>query len=329
VRCDNAAQIRHFLDYWRTTRELLDAQFVDWIPRFFPELPASQTAAIYHELEGGKRIRGCLVCLVSDALGGRLEDAIPRAVAIECIQAASLIHDDVVDGDLLRRGRPATWTTQGSRKAVLLGDFIFATALQRMVEISREDGLAAAQAIATMASGAYQEPLEPAELDGSALMDERQGRELYPRIIYLKTGVLFGTAARLGAFAAGAPSAMAALAFELGVQIGEAYQIADDLHDLDPGTEGPISQLSLLVPALLHFCSDTCPRPEVLLDRDNDELYRRMIDEAYPLLRQRMHEAMALRLRRAVSAARRLSSNGYSPVLEAAPEQIVGMMLPS
>jgi len=56
-----------------------------------------------------------------EALGGGLESAIPRAIAVEFIQAATLIHDDFVDQDTLRRNRPAVWTVEGARRAVLIG----------------------------------------------------------------------------------------------------------------------------------------------------------------------------------------------------------------
>ena len=149
-------------------------------------------------------------------------------MAIECVQAASLIHDDFIDGDTLRRDRPATWTVLGPRRAVLLGDVIFATALRRMAELGREDGVVLAKAIATMAAGAYQEPLALSELAQDAGLDAAR---LYPRLIYLKTGVLFGAAAQLGALAAAVSAPLAARAFEYGVWIGEAYQIADDVQD--------------------------------------------------------------------------------------------------
>src|SRR4051812_18186344 len=109
-----------FGDYWKTTRELLDAEFECWIPRFFNGQPADQVAAVREVLADGKRLRACLVCLLSEALGGTPAATLPRAIAVECVQAASLIHDDLIDGDTLRRNRAATWTTKGPRRAVLL-----------------------------------------------------------------------------------------------------------------------------------------------------------------------------------------------------------------
>jgi len=80
---------KDFLEYWSFVKPQLDEGCRQWIPELSPELPSEQWDSIYQTLKAGKRIRGCLVCLISEALGGKIEDAIPRAVAIECIQAAS------------------------------------------------------------------------------------------------------------------------------------------------------------------------------------------------------------------------------------------------
>jgi geranylgeranyl pyrophosphate synthase len=218
-----------FDQYWEATREHLDGEFERALPRFFDRLAPADLGAVREVLAGGKRLRGCLVCLLNDALGGSREAAVPRALAVECVHAASLVHDDLIDGDISRRNRPATWTTKGPRRAVLLGDLMFATALRRMTESGRDDGLALAEAIATMAMGAYKEPQVQSDLVLASITD-RAGP--YAELIHLKTGILFGTAARVGALAAGISAPLAALAFEYGARIGEAYQIADDLQDL-------------------------------------------------------------------------------------------------
>jgi hypothetical protein len=306
-----------FRDYWKTTRGRLDAEFECWVPRFFDGQPAPHVAAVREVLAGGKRLRGCLVCLLSEALGGTPAATLPRAIAVECVQAASLIHDDLIDGDTLRRHRAATWTTKGPRRAVLLGDLIFATALQRMAELGRDDALALGEAIATMATGAYQEPLMPNDLDAAV-----DPASLYPQLIYLKTGVLFGTAARLGALAAGLSAPFAALAFEYGAQIGEAYQIADDLQDLvdlPAGRPGAWAQLPL-APALWHFCADVDVADRAVLTTENAARLR-------PRLRSGMLAAIEARLQQAMAAADQLPSGSYHVLLRTAPHDIVQAML--
>ncbi len=311
-----------FADYWQRTRAQLDSELPRWLPRFFPHLPQWQSGFVEEALGGGKRLRGCLVCLLCEALGGAREDAIPRALAVECVHAASLIHDDLVDGDGLRRGRPAFWTVSGGRKAVLLGDVIFATALQRMVELSPADGAALAQAIATMASGAYQEPLDLSDLQPALFDDERRGRELYPMIVYLKTGALFGAAARLGANAARSTPELADVAFEFGVQLGEAYQVADDLYDLVDAAE-PV-QPALLAPLLLYFCPDIdVDAPFDRLLEGQQDAFMDWLNWVRPQLRERMRADLALRLENVRHTAHSLPSGPYAPLLSAAPVEIV------
>jgi geranylgeranyl pyrophosphate synthase len=181
-----------------------------------------------------------------------------------------------------------------------------------------------------MASGAYQEPLASTELAQAARPDERHGRELYPRIIYLKTAVLFGTAVRLGAIATAASPATAALAFDLGVNVGEAYQIADDLHDLielDAGTQDPAVLLPLVAPIVLHFCADARMRAPPMLFGADEEKMCGWFEKLRPLLRERMRQAIEARLRLAVSASQHLPGNRYTKLLETASAEIVQSML--
>jgi geranylgeranyl pyrophosphate synthase len=327
-----------FLAYWHRTRRELDEALVAWVPRLFQGVSEEGAEAIHQALAGGKRLRGTLLCLAGEALGGRRADALPRAVAIECIQAASLLHDDFVDRDPMRRGRPAAWKTHGPRRAVLLGDLMFATALARMVEVGRDDGLATAEVIATMASGAWQETLTPEELDALLITDGEGGQDLYPRIIYLKTGALFGAATRLGALGAGAEEALVRQAFDFGVHLGEAYQIADDLADTvvqaeglvhegarDPGVALPGPDYARLAPALMHFCgSEALPPP---LSPDEPAAGRWIPADTLERLRSRMHEAIDERLDRAAGSIRTFPENPLTHLLEEAPPRVVAVML--
>lgn len=200
----------------------IDAEFARRVGEWFPALPEAQQQALQEMLADGKRIRGVITCLVAQALGAPLERALPSALAIEMVQAASLVHDDFVDGDTVRRGRPAAWTSLSPKRAVLLADLIFATAIEEMARTGSREGETLAHAIATMAQGAVEEALGAGEL---------RGAQAYRRVIQLKTGSLFAAAARLGALAAGADPAMQEAASAYGAHIGELYQIADDLAD--------------------------------------------------------------------------------------------------
>ncbi len=180
-------------------RPRLDEAFNRHLTFLLEDIPLRHAASLGASLEGGKKIRGGLLCMLNSALGGVLESAIPRANAVELIQTASLIHDDFVDQDTVRRNRPATWTLVGARRAVLLGDVMFASAIKMMSDLSQEDGSVISDAIAQVARGAIHEPLDPLLLIGEIESNRLDGR-LYEKIIHLKTGILFGAACRLEYF---------------------------------------------------------------------------------------------------------------------------------
>lgn len=203
-------------------RARIDAELERGLDEWFPDLPPSHRDALRGVLADGKRLRGGLACLVAEALGADAAAALPGALAIEMVQAASLMHDDFVDGDTRRRGRPAAWTLLTARGAVLLADLLFATAIEAMARRGPRECAALAEAIGAMAQGALHETLFPGA---------------YRRIIELKTGSLFAAAARLGALAARAPHEAVEAAASFGACAGALYQIADDLADGAPPAE--------------------------------------------------------------------------------------------
>jgi hypothetical protein len=311
-------------DDWRRLRAELDAGFARWTEAFFGDLSLSEFEAIRQALIAGKRVRGGLVCLVCEALGGDVEAALPRAVAIECIQAASLIHDDYVDADRIRRGRPALWTVTGPRKAVLLGDVMFATVIRKMVALSARDGAVVAGAIATMASGAYREFTEPNAL-AYAIAKGEYRRKCYEEIIQLKTGALFSAAAELGAVAADAPGDRVTRASAFGARLGQAYQIADDLAEigrLDDPSNDLGDRLPALIPVLLYFCPEAGRSIMGLLAREQSAAWP---DGILDTLKRRMREAIVSRLH---LAARELKGfpAGASARMEAMAGAIVQVM---
>ena len=208
--------------YRAAAKARIDAELKLRAAQWFSALPPAHADALHTILAEGKRLRGSLTCLVAEALGGTLEQALPAALAVEMVQAASLVHDDFVDGDTVRRGRPAAWTLLSSRRAVLVADVMFAMAIEKMAQAGARECAALAHAIAAMAQGALQE---------SAGNSCAENLDAYRRIIYLKTGSLFGAAARLGALAVDAQEPLLQAATDFGARAGELYQIADDLAD--------------------------------------------------------------------------------------------------
>lgn len=312
----------NLMTYWKSANTEIEIGLSRWLPMLCQDLPEMSPETMRQPLAGGKRIRGCLVCLMSEALGGTLEAAIPRAVAIECIQAASLIHDDIVDGDRMRRSQPATWTVEGMRKAVLLGDVIFSTAIERLAELGPRDTQTLAHAIATLAKGAYQEAIDPVVLR-SALLEGRYQPAIYEQIIRLKTGALFAAAAQLGALAAEASDEMAARAFAFGMRLGEAYQIADDLDDLAAWPDQQAIAAVPLLPTLLYF-SDKAPSPISMLDLfDGGDAWHSEMALQLPGIMARMQVAIIARTNSALAELQGLPDNPHLKLLRSLPRQIL------
>ena len=200
-----------FLSYWESARSDID-QYLMVKASIFTHFENEMRRA----LEGGKRVRGTLTLLVCDALGGKREDALERAAAIEFIQASSLAHDDFLDGDERRRGRPALWVELDPKRAILLADILFASAQLQMQEQSREDGRILAEAIRDVAYGAAIESLA----DYKSL------------VVPKKTGALFAAAAKFGAIAAKSSKDVIERSYKYGMLVGSAFQLADDVTDV-------------------------------------------------------------------------------------------------
>ncbi len=173
---------------------------------------------------GGKRVRPVLVLL-----GARLFDvAGPRPIAIaaaaEWLHSASLLHDDVVDGASLRRGRASANAVFGPRQAILVGDFLYARLCEALVEDgSREMLLAYARTISEMAEG------EVLQLGRSFQPDLDE--QTYLDVIGRKTSSLLATAAESGAIIGEAKPDERAAVREYGRQLGLAFQLVDDALD--------------------------------------------------------------------------------------------------
>lgn len=315
-----------FKKYMESLKPLLDADFTGHMISLLGDMKHVRSLDTMQTLRGGKTIRGCLLCLIAEAFGGGLESAIPRAVAVELIQTASLIHDDFVDQHRVRRHRPAVWTLEGARKAVLLGDIIFASAIRMMSEIGRIDGLIISKAIAEISLGAFREPMNLL-----ALFEEIEpGGEtsFYERIIYLKTGALFGAACRLGAAAARNNERLQRAWGRYGVGIGEAYQIADDLHEIEQiltTRSMAKSEMISLAPALVSFVQGSRPHILDALRRKSACAKEEMLEHCEDAAKA-MKAEIKKRLQTAVAEIEMdIPANKYGALVREAPWEIIHM----
>jgi geranylgeranyl pyrophosphate synthase len=173
---------------------------------------------------GGKRLRPLLV-LVSAGDSALEETVIRAAVAVELVHSATLVHDDVLDGATLRRGRPTVVASAGRGVAVATGDVLFARAFSELVRNGRpEEVQALSDASAALARG---ELLQREDAWNTEVDVER-----YLLRCELKTASLFVAACHLGALEAGAPRETIEALCRFGRGIGVAFQLLDDVLDV-------------------------------------------------------------------------------------------------
>ncbi len=178
---------------------------------------------------GGKRIRPSLLLLAAQSLGYRGKEMIQLGAVVELVHTATLIHDDIIDGAGIRRGRPSANTTWGNSKCVLAGDWLYMQAFRIALEQRNFK-------ILDLLIGLTQQMVE-----GELLQMEKLGRvpgeAEYYDLIYRKTACLFHISMRLGAVLAGASEEIEEQMGEYGRNLGVAFQIVDDVLDLTASEE--------------------------------------------------------------------------------------------
>ena len=175
---------------------------------------------------GGKRLRPALVLLSAGAFGPIQADHHALAAIVEFIHTATLLHDDVVDESAMRRGRATANNLFGNAASVLVGDFVYTRAFQMMVGINSMRVMEVlAEATNIIAEG---EVLQLLNVHDADVTDEA-----YLKVIHFKTAKLFEAAARLGATISNVSAEQEQAMAEYGMRLGTAFQLIDDVLDLD------------------------------------------------------------------------------------------------
>jgi len=179
---------------------------------------------------GGKRLRPALLLLVAESLGRTPEETLPPALSIEVTHSFTLIHDDVMDDDPLRRGEPSVHEKWDVPTAILTGDYLYSKAFETALETDAPD--ATLNRVMEILSATCTRICEGQALDVelSAAETDSVSEDEYVRMIELKTGVLFAAATGIGALVAGNDAYDEA--YDYGLKIGKAFQIQDDVLDL-------------------------------------------------------------------------------------------------
>ena len=208
---------------------------------------------------GGKRLRPKLVLLVGEAVGLSREAVMPLAYSVELLHTASLLHDDVVDGTEIRRSRATANQVFGDKPALLVGDFLSASALDIVFSLGNVQlGSLIVKTIKRMAEG------ELLEIERSLAFHDNL--EVYFNIIYLKTASLFELCAIAPGIMAGLSGDLLSAIAKFGRNIGMAFQVVDDIINLVPDTHddkdafNDIAERKSTLP-LIHLFQD---KPELL-----------------------------------------------------------------
>jgi octaprenyl-diphosphate synthase len=209
-------------------RELVTADFeaVDRVikRRLHSQVALVDQVASYIIHAGGKRLRPLLVLLAARACGHGGERHVDAAAIIEFIHTATLLHDDVVDGSSLRRGRETANEAFGNATSVLVGDFLYSRAFQMMVTLDR-------MRIMQILSEATNVIAEGEVLQLMTARDPDTTEARYIDVIYRKTAKLFEAGGQIAAVLSDAPAEIEDALARYGKHIGTAFQLIDDALD--------------------------------------------------------------------------------------------------
>lgn len=186
--------------------------------------PLLREIILYVNKQRGKQMRPILVLLIGKMYGKVNEATFNASLALEFLHTASLVHDDVVDDSMQRRGQPSVNAIYNNKLAVLTGDYLLSTSL---VLTGKSDDTRVTQIIGalgqTLADGEIVQILHS--------HDESVSEEVYLEIISKKTASLFSSCAEIGALTAGASQEDIDRARQIGEYIGICFQIRDDIFD--------------------------------------------------------------------------------------------------
>ncbi|GAK60439.1 polyprenyl synthetase [Candidatus Vecturithrix granuli] len=234
--------VKDLKTYLREKQQIVEQALEHYLP------PEASYPAIIHEamrysvFAGGKRLRPILLLMAAEMCAKPITDVLFAAAAIEMIHTYSLIHDDLpaMDNDDLRRGKPTSHKKYGEDVAILAGDALLTLAFQVMADPTQRSGCSAQAILSAIhelafAAGTY-------GMVGGQVMDmQAEKRQIQPEELeYIhshKTGKVLTAAVRIGAILADATSAQLEAVSTYGEKTGLAFQIIDDLLDIESSTE--------------------------------------------------------------------------------------------
>jgi octaprenyl-diphosphate synthase len=220
------------------------------IERLIGEIDYDEVTRLFKMLSGGKRLRAKLILKIAPD-----HDKAPLLAAIvELIHGASLLHDDVIDEAMTRRGVASVNATDGSKIAVMLGDILYSKAFTELVNFDSEIAHVIASSVTALSKG---------EMIDVKLAEKFNSDEIaYLDMLYLKTATLIEAAATASALLAKKDSKMYGL---YGKNLGLSFQIIDDILDITQ------DEKTLGKPAMNDFVEGKCTLPYIYLYHEMDE----------------------------------------------------------
>jgi octaprenyl-diphosphate synthase len=249
---------------------------------------------------GGKRIRPLFLLVSAEMARYSGDDHIELAGIIESIHTASLLHDDVVDGADLRRGKPTAHSIWGNPTVILVGDYMYSNALRQAVLFRNQKIM---ESLSAATTGMTRGELMQLEFSGNPAITEEQ----YYEIVSAKTGGLISAACRIGGILAELPDDREEALGAFGMKVGTAFQMADDIldymadeDDLGKGLGRDLDEGKVTLPliCLLRAVSGQERRElEALLEENlSEDGLKRILElfERYGILEESIKRARAL-----------------------------------
>lgn len=278
-------------------------------------------------LKEGKRLRPLLgaisfkVCTGGKESPQEYQRFLEGAVAIELAHGASLVHDDIIDGDLTRRGEPAFYIKTGVDNAILIGHKM----LVQGFKIAMSHGERIAKLYVGAWSGTLDGQLNEINFNSKDLQDvnitaDSKFFQVYSKIIDLKTATLFSAACKAAAYWANASDELATLLADYGREVGFAYQLADDLVDLEKGEMID----SVVIPLLTRLEKRTAKNGSI-----KNRSIRKKIEKKSPEIKKLYLEEISKHINKAQQLCKSplLPDNQYRTFLLDAPFYSINKML--
>src|SRR5213594_3066611 len=222
------------LKSYLASRKKIDQALDRYLPKENVKPATIHKAMRYSLFAGGKRLRPILCLAAAEACGGKIDNALPLACAMECIHTYSLVHDDLpsMDNDDFRRGRPTCHKVFGDGIAVLAGDALLTIAFEIVSRAKPTLGYNMATLLRELAVAAGSQRLIAGQVADLEAEGKRVKRDQLRFIHQNKTAAMLKSSVRLGAMSANADARKLSAITQFGEQLGLAFQVIDDILDV-------------------------------------------------------------------------------------------------